>query len=338
MQTGGTVVIVGFGWVGQANALALSRMGFHVSYFDPGNPSLHYTDTYADAYGRITRLSGVLERDAADTAYIVCVGDKVAEDGTQDISAIRAALESLKDAKGAVVLRSTVIPDLLESLNFDFYMPEFLHEKTAVEECLSPHFFVLGIRDTKTSRPAFFDAWQRATPLQFGGTPREAAFVKYLSNLWNATRIAFVNEFGDAIAEPSTPQDVDSISRVLNFVLGGEGYTRYGRAFGGHCLPKDTRAFVKWFGEQGKNVDLLRGVYASNAAHEALSVRHPALPEWFSAWQTPHMSGFVAWRELWFSLYKNISDPREFLARYWRPFLVLAAAIVVIDAILLLAF
>jgi hypothetical protein len=144
--------------------------------------------------------------------------------------------------------------------------------------------------------------------------------------------------WGDAFAEPATPKDVDSISRVLNFVLGGAGYTRYGRAFGGHCLPKDTRAFVKWFGAQGKNVDLLRGVYASNAAHEGLSAKHPALPEWFSAWQTPHLSGFVAWRELWFSLHKNMSDPREFLARYWRPFLLVAAVVVILDIILVLAF
>ncbi|HVU79930.1 MAG TPA: hypothetical protein VHD37_01040 [Candidatus Paceibacterota bacterium] len=334
MQTSGAVVVVGFGWVGQANALALSRMGFDVSYFDPGNPERHYEAGYAAEYAKLKRLASVLERDAQGAAYLVCVGDRVAEDGTQDISFIRAALESLKGAKGTVILRSTVIPDLLENLDFDFYMPEFLHEKSAVEECLSPHFFVLGDRGTGKQKPVFFGAWRRATPLQFDGTPREAAFVKYLSNLWNATRIAFVNEFGDAIAEPATPKDVDSISRVLNFVLGGEGYTRYGRAFGGHCLPKDTRAFVKWFGEQGKSVDLLRGVYASNAAHEGLSARHPALPEWFSAWETPHMSGFVAWRELWHSIYKNISDPREFLMRYWRQVAVTAAIFILIDLLL----
>lgn len=330
--------MVGFGWVGQANALALTRMGYVVSYFDPGKPALHYEREYARLYSRIPRLEHVLAEDSANTCYMVCVGDKVSEDGAQDISAIRAALESLVAAKGVVVLRSTVLPDSLDALPFDFYMPEFLHEKNAVEECLSPHFFVLGMRDQYAKQPGFFAEWRKRTPLHFGGTPREAAFVKYLSNLWNAVRIAFVNEYGDTIAEPRSPQEVASISRIISFVLGGESYTRYGRAFGGHCLPKDTRAFVGWFSKQGKNVDLLRGAYESNKAHQVLETSFEYLPQWFSAWQTPHMSGIIAWRELWYSLVKNFSDPREFMRRYWRPFLITTVLILLSDIILFALF
>src|SRR3989344_1962308 len=36
------MVVVGFGWVGQANALALNILGYNVSYFDPGEPPQHY--------------------------------------------------------------------------------------------------------------------------------------------------------------------------------------------------------------------------------------------------------------------------------------------------------
>ncbi len=66
------------------------------------------------------------------------------------------------------------------------------------------------------------------------------------------------------MADPASPAEVDSISRVINFVLAQENYTRYGRSFGGHCLPKDTRAFSKWYGEQGRGVSFVKGIYSSN--------------------------------------------------------------------------
>lgn len=334
MQNREQIVVVGFGWVGQANALALSAMGYPVAYLDPMTPVRHY-GAYADSYAGVRRLSSAQEADSADTVYLVCVGDKVAEDGTQDIANIHAALETLRGVEGTVVLRSTILPDLLAGLPFDYYMPEFLHEKTAVEECLSPHFVVVGSDNPRKKEPSFIALWRRRTPQHFDGTPREAAFVKYLSNLWNATRIAFVNEYGDAITTPNSPRAVDSISRVINFVLGGEGYTRYGRAFGGHCLPKDMRAFIKHYGDGGRHVELLRGAYASNDAHREMERDFPSLPEWFSAWQTPHMSGLVAWRELWYSIVKNFLDPRDFLLRYWRQIWIAAGVLLLTDLLLL---
>ena len=310
----GSIVVVGFGWVGQANALALTAMGYSVSYFDIGSPEKHY-NAYKDLYERVPRWQSVLEADSAETCYVVCVGDRVSEAGAQDIGAIRSALDSLKSAKGVIVLRSTVLPDHLETLKFDYYVPEFLHEKYAVEECVSPYFVVVGKSATKKLEPTFFNAWRRRTPRLFDGTPREAAFVKYLSNLWNATRVAFVNEFGDTITEPKSPADVDTISRVMNFVLMSEPYQRYGRGFDGHCLPKDMRAFTRWYKGKNKNVALLEGAYRSNEAHITIEKSHPSLPKWFAEWGTPHLSGVVALREFLYSIGKNIRDPREFIQR-----------------------
>lgn len=327
------VVIVGFGWVGQANALALLAMGYPVSYFDPGKPQRHYP-AYAADYEKLVPLSGVLDADSLRTVYVVCVGDKVSDKGVQDIGAIRTALDSLRTAQGTVVLRSTVLPDLLEDLPFDYYVPEFLHEKTAVEECASPHFVVVGAKGTGKPEPSFFSAWRKSTPRQFEGTPREAAFIKYLSNLWNAVRIAFVNEFGDTVATPRTPQEVESIHRVIDFVLEGEIYQRYGRAFGGHCLPKDMRAFSRWYGEHGKHTNLLQGAYESNEMHRRMEGQYRDIPEWFSAWPSPHLSGFVALREFFFSVRKNLADPRGLIKRYWLPLTFIAFGILLTDIIL----
>jgi|CXWL01.1.fsa_nt_gi UDPglucose 6-dehydrogenase len=298
------IVVVGFGWVGQANALALSIQGYPVSYFDPAEPPHHHKN-YADAYARLTRLKSAREGDSADTVFVICVGDRVSEDGVQDISLIEKALNDLKGVQGSVILRSTILPDTLASLSFDFYVPEFLHEKTAVEECLNPYLFVVGKKSGKPE-PDFFALWERLSYKVFRGTPEEASHIKYLSNLWNSVRIAFVNEFGDAMAVPSDKEKLGSIERVIDFLFDRKNYMRYGKSFGGHCLPKDTRAFARWYKDKGKAVDVIAGSYVSNAKHQEIEKKYPILPEWFSEWPDRHISAKVALKALAHSILKRL--------------------------------
>lgn len=298
------VVIVGFGWVGQANALALLELGLDVSYFDPTEPPRHY-GKYAARYERLRKLDRVLAVDAPDVWYVVCVGDRVSDDGVQDIGNIARALESLKGAKGGVVLRSTILPEHLETLTFDYYMPEFLHEKKAVEECDHPYFFVLGRTPTARPEPRFFKILRSRSHKSFEGTPREASLIKYLSNIWNALRIAFVNEFGDALGRPTSKEKLDETNRVIGFMFDNRNYLRYGRAFGGHCLPKDSRAFARSFGKGGM-LPLLSGMYQSNDRHRQLEADLPLLPEWYSEWPDRHISGWKALSELWYAVRKQL--------------------------------
>lgn len=300
-------VIVGFGWVGQANALALTLLGKDVSYFDPGNPPHHYTE-YAATYARLERLEDVRAQDSAHTWYIVCVGDRVSEDGVQDISNIRAALDSLKGVQGKVILRSTIIPDTLASLTFDFYVPEFLHEKKAVGDCVDPYLFVVGKKSDSPEEPSIFAIWRARAHKNFTGTPREAAFIKYLSNLWNATRIAFVNEFGNAIGHPTDAESLRRTEDIIGFLFDHRAYLRYGKSFGGHCLPKDTRAFLREYSKDSP-LPLLTGVYASNAQHQQLEKKLPLLPEWYSSWPERHISGKKALHDLWKVSQKYIAQP-----------------------------
>lgn len=286
------IVVIGFGWVGQANAIALSKMGYPVSFFDPVTPPHHHT-RYEAEYARLTPLTDPRGADTKETCYIVCVGDKVAEDGTQDLSLIQKALEGLKGVQGTVILRSTIIPDSLAALPFDFYLPEFLHEKKAVEEILEPYLFVTG-KKTDKKEPSFFATWRELAYKTFDGTPEEASSLKYLSNLWNSVRIAFVNEFGNAVALPEDKEKLASIEKLVNFMFDHRSYMRYGRSFGGHCLPKDTRAFVRAGKMKGRDMSMLEGVYQSNKAHEAIEKKYAILPEWFSEWPDPHISAKTA--------------------------------------------
>lgn len=271
------IVIIGYGWVGQANALAFSLMGYPVFYCDVANPEKRYHG-YEKIYERIKPLGNPLDQESERTWYIVCVGDKVSEKGEQDISLIKQALDSVKSAKGRVILRSTVLPQNLKELNFDFYLPEFLHEKHGVEECFRPPYFVIGTRNYGP-KPSFLKKWQSQTQKVFEGTPEEASYIKYLSNLWNATRVAFVNEFGNSVNQTGANPD-----NMLNFLFEQRNYLRYGKSFGGHCLPKDLLAF-----SANHENGLFKAVLAANANHKT---KEQNLPEWFSSWTLQSQMSF----------------------------------------------
>jgi hypothetical protein len=119
---------------------------------------------------------------------------------------------------------------------------------------------------------------------------------------------AFVNEFGNAMMSPDSKEKVADIEKVINFLFEEKAYLRYGRSYGGHCLPKDTRAFINWHKRNGKNVPLMEGMHFSNEAHRMIEQKYPYLPEWFSEWVRPQISGRVALKALIFSIIKKIKS------------------------------
>ena len=278
-----SIVVIGFGWVGQANALALVRMGYEVFYYDVVVPSRHYAKEYGTLYDQIKALDTPLEKDGLSTWYMVCIGDRVSDDGIQDISLIERALAMLESAQGKVILRSTILPHYLKNLRFHYYFPEFLHELKAVDECFTPYYYVLGAYAEQTI-PSFFKEWEERAYRIFKGTPEEAAHIKYFSNIWNALRIGFVNEFGDSITTPTSEEKRKEIERVLDFILEQKSYLRYGQGFGGHCLPKDLRAYTRLKNEEQRAVPLLSALQESNARHEEIVRQYQTLPQRFSFW------------------------------------------------------
>jgi SAM-dependent methyltransferase len=146
---------------------------------------------------------------------------------------------------------------------------------------LNPFIFVLGNR-LEISYPEFINQWEQRACRVFKGTPEEAAHIKYLSNIWNALRIAFVNELGDSIGLPQDEKQRKKIESIIDFLFEKKGYLRYGQAFGGHCLPKDTRAFMA-YKEETRPSPLLRAIHESNNLHKQIEKDY-ALPQWFSSW------------------------------------------------------
>ena len=259
-------IVVGFGMVGQANAIALLKLGYDVSYYDIVSPRLHFVEEWADCYERILSVTNSCELDDENVVYVVCVSDEIDAHGKQDISFIKRALCQLNSVVGTVLLRSTVLPHNLSQLKFDFYVPDFLRGRTAISDSLNPEICIIGTNGNSPF-PEFLRVIYQNAQKKYLGTPEEAAFIKYISNIWNASRIAFVNEVGATI-EASGIVDANSVDRLIDVVFSKADYLMYGMPFGGRCLPKDSLAFLSWCRERGYPSTLLGATVTSNSEHE----------------------------------------------------------------------
>jgi UDPglucose 6-dehydrogenase len=161
------------------------------------------------------------------------------------------------DSETTVVMKSTVpvgttrrIAKTLSEIRPDLHPPvgsnpEFLKQGTAVEDFMHPDRIVIGSLDDKaedTLRHTYQPLLRTGAPALF--TDLETAeLVKYASNTFLATKLAFINEMADlceqtgaSIGDVATGMGMDS--RIAgSFLRAGPGY-------GGSCFPKDTQALL----------------------------------------------------------------------------------------------
>ena len=111
--------------------------------------------------------------------------------------------------------------------------------------------------------------------------PAVAELVKSVANAWHATKIAFANEIGRLAqaldVDGRAVMDVIMQDAKLNV---SAAYLMPGYAYGGSCLPKDTRGLVFQGRERGVALPLLESLPASNRAQmdlaaEAVLERRP---------------------------------------------------------------
>ncbi len=239
--------IIGYGFIGQANAIGLKRLGYDVYAYDIVKKDNIYDQK---EFNDIPLYVG--EKLPRSGTHIICIADKNFEDGRQEIRHIAKVTHPLK-GKGTVILRTTMLPRFLIALHFDFYWVEFLHERTAIDEFLNPDRVVVGRRHSKK-----FPFEKHFQPVHYC-TPEEASHIKYLSNIWNALRIAFINEFGANLLDEQIPHE-----KTIDFFFQKQKYLRWGNAFGGHCLPKDSKAYFKEY----PHLKFLEATVKANEIHQ----------------------------------------------------------------------
>ena len=298
------VSVLGMGYVGCVNSACLAHDGHQVIGVDvnplkvetiqSGNSPIVEPDL--DQWIReginSSRLQATHDcatavRDSELT--LICVGTPSNGNGSLKLDYIEKVCReigtalSTKDSYHVVVVRSTVLPGTVEErllpileessqklAGRDFGLcanPEFLRESSAIKDYYNPSHVVIGARDARSA-----DAVQKlydglSAPI-VRTTIKTAEVLKYVNNAFHALKVVFANEIGNLCKVHSIDgQDVMEIfcqDRQLNI---SPTYFRPGFAFGGSCLPKDTRALAYRAKQRDVDSPLLEAILSSNERH-----------------------------------------------------------------------
>ena len=198
-----------------------------------------------------------------------------------DTSIARTVLQELNmlEYKGVVVVKSTITPHHLKQFKTLYsnlrlvYNPEFLTEANSKQEFINPHMQILGgeLLDCIAVEQAYINHSRVKIVPTFKTDLTSASLIKYTINSWLATKVSFFNELfhlhQSSNAETSWEQFTDMLKRDPRVgdshmqVPGPSG--EFG--FGGHCLPKDTKALLYYSKLEGAPLDLLDEVVKSNS-------------------------------------------------------------------------
>jgi len=202
----------------------------------------------------------------------VCVPTPMGENGIQDSSIIEAVVQelSVKCPESIIVIKSTVLPSILEKLEKTntkiIYNPEFLREKHANEDFMNSEMIIFGgDKDIATQVSKFYLDHSRCKTTQhiFLGIS-SASLVKYSINSFLATKVLFFNEMHDVFNKLKNNDDwktfIETVSldkRIGDSHMNVPGHDGK-KGFGGACFPKDTSALLKYAQDIGVDLDVLK--------------------------------------------------------------------------------
>ena len=299
-----SISVVGLGYVGAVSTACLSALGHRVIGVDidpakvdciaSGKAPIHEKDLERllgdGVENGLVSATDNLEQAVIDTDItFVSVGTPTAADGGCDHSYIDAAARAIgaglrrKSDFHVVVMRCSIPPGvtmgfmapIIEAVSglkagVDFgvcFNPEFLREGVAVDDFYAPPKTVIGANDDRSAN-ILSRVYEAVDEAPIVTSVETAEMVKYVDNVWHATKVCFANEVGRLCK----PLGVDSHDVMDVFVQDTKlnlspYYLKPGFAFGGSCLPKEVRAVAHIAREQGVDLPMIQSLGVSNQSH-----------------------------------------------------------------------
>ena len=186
--------------------------------------------------------------DGCDVAFVQ-IHVPTEDDGTQDLSLMKRLIQGLPNVP--VFVRTTILPGTSARLSREtgrrvYYMPEFLTERTYIEDFRKqPMVFpVEGDAAALALLTRVFPG-KRFTVM----SSLEAEITKYAHNVFGAYKVTYFNavreyceQMGADWAKVHTGCLLSGyINDMHTYVPGPDGK----RGYGGKCFPKDVNAFAK---------------------------------------------------------------------------------------------
>jgi UDPglucose 6-dehydrogenase len=213
-----------------------------------------------------------------DGPIFVCVPTPMNFDGSCDTSIVANVVMSLDAAARklnkhiTIAIKSTVTPgvsqyldDICSCSNICFN-PEFLVEKTSIEDFKNQNRIVLGGKDVAALKELYNKAFPGVEIIETGNT--EAEMVKYVTNCFLSVKVAFANEIKQ-ICDKLTINYNEVINCAMRDKRLGESHWAVPGpdgllGFGGKCFPKDLSALMVKSVQLHVDPKVMRGAWDKN--------------------------------------------------------------------------
>ncbi len=306
------ITFIGAGYVGLVSGAMLSSLGLDVTCSDSNYDKIQalqngHVPIYEPGLNECIKKSVDAGRlrfmcrshpepgshpalDAGSSIVFIAVGTPSLESGDADLSYIydatlRAAENHDKDT--LIVIKSTVPPGTCQKLQlmlrergFEHEIasnPEFLREGSAIEDFLKPDRIVIGISSDRAGdllSKVYKSLTDKGFPILATDTTT-AELIKYASNSFLATKIAFINEMANLCEKVGANVEMLSKAMGMDHRI-GSAFLKAGPGFGGSCFPKDLLALSYLAHEHNQPCHVLDAVIFSNknrSAHMARKIQ-----------------------------------------------------------------
>ena len=284
------IAVIGAGYVGLIAAVVFANKGHKVDCIDLNIEKINsLSKNKLEVYeiGLEEKLTSAIQTNHLTfspsyehinqaEAIFIAVGTPQADNGSADLSYLYAAIEQIKtriNNNAIIVVKSTVPPGTCNKLqqylqkqnlsNPVVMNPEFLREGCAINDFLNPERIVIGTFSQQAKELMFkiYASWPNTAKI--ATDPTTAEMIKYASNVFLATKIAFINEMCDICEKVGADVEMLSLGIGSDKRI-GKDFLKTGPGFGGSCFPKDINALIKVVNEQGLDNKILPAVLSSN--------------------------------------------------------------------------
>ena len=261
------LLVIGTGYVGLVSGVMLASLGMRVTCLDKdktkiaslknGEIPIYEPGLEKEVISAISRGNLSFANDYSDIkdppdAVFITVGTPPLDSGDADLSYVfDASLEAAKNIPydSLIIIKSTVPPGTtnlvaqkIEEAGYEHKVasnPEFLREGKAIYDFMNPDRIVVGINDD-ISKQIIAKIYSHFKSFVWTD-PTTAELIKYASNSFLATKIAFINELSNICEK--TGGDIDALSYGMGLDKRiGPDFLKVSPGFGGSCFPKDILA------------------------------------------------------------------------------------------------